>query len=132
MADKMYVDINGFEQLVGIMRSMPTRLGGATTRATQAWCYRVLTTANSKYTPIKSGDLAASGRVEVLDANTSGTGRSEVAIKFTKDYALDQHENEQYKHPNGGEAHYLLKAVNEHKGELLSDAAREIRSSMRR
>lgn len=62
-------------------------------------------------TPFSEGDLRQSGM-----ASTDGLRG---VVSFNTPYALKQHEELGYNHPNGGEAKYLEKAVNEFAGEFL-------------
>ncbi|MBV6758357.1 minor capsid protein [Rhodococcus opacus] len=62
-------------------------------------------------TPFSEGDLRQSGM-----ASAEGLRG---AVSFNTPYALKQHEELSYAHPNGGEAKYLEKAVNAFAGEFL-------------
>lgn len=55
--------------------------------------------------PVDQGDLRGSGFSEVDGTVTT--------IGFTEPYALRQHEELQYTHPQGGEAKYLERPLNE-------------------
>lgn len=75
--------------------------------------------------PIDTGDLRGSGFAEingvtVAQGNSSGVSAQGVAnpankysavIGFTEPYALRQHEELEYNHPQGGKAKYLEDAV---------------------
>lgn len=55
--------------------------------------------------PVDEGDLRGSGFSEVDGLTTT--------VGFTAVYALRQHEETQYNHPQGGEAKYLENPMNE-------------------
>jgi hypothetical protein len=126
VADSMLkVEITGFEELIALVHSGPEHIGHGVTAASIEWAVRVLDTSQ-QYVPVKTGALRDSGRVEVLDGNATGLGESRVAIIYDKHYALDQHDNLDYIHPNGGQAHYVTRAVHEHLDDLLPGVSREI------
>lgn len=51
--------------------------------------------------PVDTGDLRGSGKAEFSDDGKSGT------VSFNTPYAIRQHEELDYNHPQGGQARYL-------------------------
>lgn len=84
-----------------------TRAGEAITEAAQTGIFEaaeaLLDQAIEK-TPVQDGILRASGR-----ATQEGLVS---AVSFNTPYAVKQHEELGYQHPNGGEAKYLEKPAN--------------------
>jgi hypothetical protein len=125
MSDQIRVEITGFETLIGFIERLPANLDQATRLGIQRWGRQVMQTSRSRYVPILSGDLARSGRVVGPYAHQGG---QQMTLEFTEDYALDQHENPNYKHPRGGTSKYLVKAINDHLDELKGIVGEEIRN----
>ena len=65
-------------------------------------------------TPFKTGKLQRSVKVRVSqDKRRPGLYAQASALNKDYDYALIQHENDEYKHPKGGQAFYLESAFDE-------------------
>ena len=70
--------------------------------------------------PVDSGTLRQSGSVRANSKNKT------VEISFNTPYALKQHEEMSYNHPNGGQAKYLEQPFNERVKEAQWYAEKEI------
>ena len=70
--------------------------------------------------PVDSGTLRQSGSVRANSKNKT------VEISFNTPYALKQHEEMSYNHPNGGQAKYLEQPFNERVKDAQWYAEKEI------
>jgi hypothetical protein len=118
------VQITGFETLIAFIDTIPRAITKANAEGLQRWGRRVMLTSRQRYVPVLSGDLARSGRVNGPFIGPEGDVRLE--LNYTQDYALDQESNENYRHPRGGQAHFLEQAVDDHKHELLAEVKAEL------
>ena len=80
---------------------------------------QVILKRSDELVPKESGDLASSGRV-----NKDRGGLNTVAVTYDGPYARYQHENIEFKHPQGGSAKFLELAMLE-KGEAAINKAGE-------
>ena len=66
--------------------------------------------------PLDTGDLRGSGFTEFKESSTEYVAR----VGFTEPYALVQHEDLTFKHPQGGEAKYLENPLKENTGKYIA------------
>lgn len=80
----------------------------------------VILTEAKELCPVDSGTLRQSGSVRANSKNKT------VEISFNTPYALKQHEEMSYNHPNGGQAKYLEQPFNERVKDAQWYAEKEI------
>lgn len=79
-------------------------------------------------TPVKTGKLKSSVKVRVSkDKRRPGLYAQASAFNRGYDYAYIQHENEAYKHPNGGQAKFLESAFDEGVDRIIRRLRTEVR-----
>ena len=79
-------------------------------------------------TPVKTGKLKSSVKVRVSrDKRRPGLYAQASAFNHGYDYALIQHENEAYNHPNGGQAKFLESAFTEGVDRIMRRIRQEVR-----
>jgi hypothetical protein len=123
--DLVDVTVTGFDDLVAFLDTIPMQLTKATSDGMYRWGRAVMLTSRQRYVPVRKGDLIRSGRVNGPFQRGDSTVRLE--LDYTEPYAFDQHQNKYYKHPNGGQAHYLTQAVEDHQDELKQMVLDEFR-----
>ena len=69
--------------------------------------------------PIDKGDLRGSGKCEQASDGS-------VSVTFNTPYALRQHEEMGYNHPNGGQAKYLEQPYNQNIGRYVASLGRAV------
>jgi len=94
----------------------------------EAW--KIIKTAQGGYVPVLSGDLVFSGMVHVHPGQYP-------TVEFgfggkAKAYAVIQHENDEFNHPSGGQAHYLSVPVERAMGRVVNTVGEEIRAEFRK
>ena len=80
---------------------------------------------SSAQAPIDKGDLRADCQIDSSKLNSDLT----VAVGYSLDYAMEQHENLEYNHPNGGKAKFLEDPFNanvEKYIEMVKDGAEKV------
>jgi hypothetical protein len=115
----MDLQIEGLDTVRQELRELAAKVGAAIVPALRAEAEAIMTVAKER-TPVQTGALRASGRVEVEDAS--------VAMSFggpAIGYAVFVHENLQAHHPVG-QAKFLESAVTEALPTLAQDIAKRI------
>jgi len=107
--------------------------GQALTEAARAAGAAALTLAAARVqavtiprTPIETGDLRSS--LTVVPATGADL---ESQVTTDSPYAVAQHENLHFQHPNGGQAKYLETALLDTKGEVVQIIAAQMRRALR-
>lgn len=80
-------------------------------------------------TPVDTGVLRANTRKTLAETSHHKT---KATLYNNTAYALDQHENLEYSHRNGGKAKYLSATAYSLSGELIADVRGNILSAIRR
>jgi hypothetical protein len=124
------VEVTGWDSLITFIDTIPLQMTRATSEAMHRWGRLVMLTSRQKYVPVLTGRLIQSGRVS--GPHVEGDGHIRMELDYLAPYALDQHENLNYKHPRGGQAKYLEQAVVDRKQELLQIVKDELQNSIRK
>lgn len=77
--------------------------------------------------PIDTGDLRGSGFAEFTESSTEYAAK----VGFTETYALAQHEDLTFKHPQGGEAKYLENPLKENESKYLQHIRNKARKAVK-
>jgi hypothetical protein len=77
-----------------------------------------------------TGDLASSMHTEVDTLNGNTQARIIFGSKSGMEYVVVQHEHTDFQHPNGGEAKFLEKQINEDQNGIMVKLANRLRSSV--
>mgnify|MGYP001588858185 CR=1 FL=1 len=107
-------------------RAELARAGAKVDRACNTALYleaEAIMTDSRPLVPWLSGVLRASGYVHPASANAVEFGYGGAA----EAYAMVQHEHEEFNHPRGGQAKYLLTAIEQHAVNLDSRLAAHVR-----
>lgn len=95
--------------------------------------------------PVKDGDLRGSGRGEINgrtvaegkpNGSVSAKGsapeaeRLEGIVSFSTPYAVRQHEELSYKHPQGGQAKYLEEPFSKNQDKYIKNLSESVRKSV--
>ena len=110
---------------LGQFRSALIAKGGQIEGACQRALYleaESIMTDSRPLVPWETGVLRASGFVHPASANAVEFGYGGAASA----YALVQHEHEEFNHPRGGQAKYLLTAIQQHATNLDSRLAAHV------
>lgn len=78
---------------------------------------------SAKQTPVREGILIGTGQVSVLDDHTT-------AVHYNTDYAIRQHEELTWRHPQGGKAKYLEDPLNSERETLKALIASTVKDSL--
>ena len=111
------------------------RANGRVTRAVAAGLYAEannIMTDSKRLVPVDLGTLKNSGYAALPEARR---GRVAVEIGYggpAADYALAQHEHTEYRHPEGGEAKFLEKPVNERTSTFANNVAKHAKAAFER
>lgn len=81
----------------------------------------IILARSNELAPKESGDLIASGKV-----NASRGGNATIAVEYTSVYAHWIHEHLWFRHPHGGGAKFLEKAMTEKGANAIEAAARSL------
>lgn len=116
---RIRVKITGDQTIVQALREA----GARWERALGVGLYQsgvAMMTASKALVPVDSGTLKASGYV-TLPSFTGDVLDVELGYGGPAYYAVLQHENLFFKHPNGGQAKYLEEPVNARRNNILRD-----------
>ncbi len=121
------VDLQGVKQVAAKLRTLSTMFPDRVALALRQEAEIEMTEAKRR-TPVDTGKLRASGRVE----QPQGFGRQiSVKLVFGTDYAVYVHENLEANHPNGGEAKFLESTLNESAPYMAERIARRVKLNQR-
>jgi hypothetical protein len=111
--------VTGGEKLVRQLRSVRKQYSAGLARGVRKAAAHILRRAQ-KLVPYLTGELEESGHLEERKKG----GDVSVDIVFEKPYAIVQHENLDFEHPNGRQAKYLETPIREDK-DLIQEIIRK-------
>jgi hypothetical protein len=95
----------GAKEMAAVLRQLPPAARKAILNAFEKEAWKIIKTAQQRYVPVDTGQLAFSGMVYthpgMYPSVEFGFGGA------AKAYAVVQHENEWFQHPGGGGPYYL-------------------------
>jgi hypothetical protein len=74
--------------------------------------------------PVDTGDLRGSGAVDIDENSNTAT------VSFNTPYAVRQHEELEYRHPQGGQAKYLEQPFKENADKYIKHLAASVRKAV--
>lgn len=100
-------DITISKKMKKALKEMPEIATKAIESALYQEAEKIMTDSKENYVPVDTSNLKQSGTV-LPPENKNGVITVEMGFGgLAEDYALIQHENLEFKHPNGGQAKYL-------------------------
>lgn len=94
--------IRGLREVEARIAEALNRIEGASNEAVRDVCFDLLG-RSVELAPIEDGELRGSGKVEFEEDGNKLVG----TVSFNTPYAVVQHEEMSYNHPQGGQAKYL-------------------------
>lgn len=143
----MNIKVEGMDELNKLLKKMPNEANNAVMKSLEI-AVLDLQGKSQRLAPVNMGDLQGSAFTVVgwkgdISQNTSADKnpkskrastphpkKMEAIVGFTEPYALRQHEEMGYNHPQGGQAKYLEQPLNENIGKYTKDIGDEIRKAV--
>lgn len=117
----MTIRIEGLEQAQRAFKQRLQNVNTFTPKALREVAFDLLG-KSKELAPIDTGDLRGSGFAEI--------NKNEATIGYTEPYALRQHEELSYNHPQGGQAKYLEEPFVKNTPKYIKHLADSIRKAV--
>ena len=114
----------GMDRLLANLQRIEREINVEVKKAVEESCLDLQGKAQER-APLDTGDLRGSANTKI----TTTARRIKGEVGFNEPYALEQHENLQYSHPQGGEAKYLENPFKENENtykQNIEDAVRSV------
>ena len=119
------VKVTGVNQVIANIAKLSERAEKEVTKSVRDACLDLQGKAQNR-APIDTGDLRGSASTTVETKGNSIVGE----VGFNTPYALRQHEELSYNHPQGGEAKYLENPLKENESQYKKDIQDALRRSL--
>jgi len=121
----MNIKIEGMTELSAVLKSIPEKAKEAAVKQLKIDMLDLQGKARDK-APVLTGDLKGSADSGASAAVTGVEG----FVSFDTPYATRQHEDMDYKHPNGGQAKYLEQPLKENIGTYAENMGKAIKEAV--
>jgi len=126
------IELTGFDELIRRLEALGDEAGEASAPALYAEANRIMTDSKTNYVPVDDGILRGSGYVAPPVVNGQDVTVDMGYGGAASDYALEQHENLNFKHPGGKQPKYLERPLMAAERGMAERMAPDIQAALER